>query len=348
MTGAGGPPEGAGRRRTAAVVGCGDVATVHLEAIDALADLELVAVCDTDPQALAAAVAAHDVPGYPDVAAMLAEVRPDVVHVTTPHDQHVPVVLACLEAGVNVLVEKPLAHTVAEAERIVAAAEASGARVGVCLQNRYNTTSQAARAVLDSGELGAVVGASGTVVWTRTPDYYRAKPWRGRWASAGGGVLINQAIHTIDLLQWLVGEVVEVSGHAATRVYGDVIEVEDSAELVLRHAAGARSVFYATLGHVVNRPVTLDIVCERGSLVLSGDLTITYPDGRVEVVTEREAPTTGRTYWGVSHEVLIEDFYARLDDDEPYWISPREALRCLRIVGEVYAQSPVPAPAGTS
>lgn len=333
--------------RTAAVVGLGDVATVHLEAIADLPGIELVAVCDTDPTALAAAADANAVPGFADVTSMLAQVRPDVVHVCTPHDQHTPVVLECIAAGVAVLVEKPLAHSVAEAQRTVAAAEASDVKVGVCLQNRYNITSQTAREVLDSGVLGEVIGATGTVMWTRTPEYYRVKPWRGRWASAGGGLLINQAIHTLDLLQWLLGDVVEVSGHAATRVYGDLIEVEDSAEAVLQHAGGGRSVFFGTLANVVNHPVTLDITCTNGSLSLRGDLTITYPDGRVEVVAEREAPSGGRAYWGVSHQVLIEDFYARLDDDEPYWLGPREALKCLQIVTDIYAQSFPPVDAGT-
>ncbi len=326
-------------KRTAAVVGCGDVSTVHFEAIEDLDDIELVAVCDTDPAAAAAAGERYGVPAFPDHGAMLAQVRPDVVHVCTPHHEHTQVVLDCLAAGVNVLLEKPLAHRLADAERIVAAAAQSSARIGVCLQNRYNLTSQAARRVLDSGELGPVLGASATVMWTRTAGYYQVKPWRGRWETAGGGLLINQAIHTIDLLQWLVGDVTSVDGRATTRMYGDVIEVEDTAEMLLRHADGARSVFYGTLANVVHSPVTLDIFAEHGSLSLRGDLRITYPDGRVEVVTERQAPTSGRTYWGVSHEILIDDFYRRLEDDEPFWITPAEATKSLRIVQDVYAQS---------
>lgn len=324
---------------TAAVIGCGDVATVHLEAIEAIPDIALVAVCDTDPDVLAAAVAAHGVPGFASHTELLATMLPDVVHICTPHDQHVAVALDCLAADVNVLTEKPLAHDVTQAERLVAAAESSSARIGVCYQNRYNATSQAAHTILTSGELGAVLGATATVMWTRTADYYRVKPWRGRWENAGGGLLINQAIHTLDLLAWLVGDVVKVSGHAASRVYGDVCEVEDSAEIVLFHPDGVRSTFYGTLGNVVNAPVTLDITAERGTLSLRGDLTITYADGRVETVQERKAPSGGRTYWGVSHELLIRDFYDRLEDKTPFWISPREAVKSLRIAKDVYAQS---------
>ncbi|OLM18629.1 MULTISPECIES: Gfo/Idh/MocA family oxidoreductase [unclassified Pseudonocardia] len=324
---------------TAAVIGCGDVAPVHLDAIAREAGIELVAVCDTDPVARAATAERHGVPGYADHRTLLARARPDVVHVCTPHDQHVPVALDALDAGVHVLLEKPLAHTVDEAERLVAAAGRGRARVGVCFQNRYNATAQAAHEMLRSGELGAVLGTVATVMWTRTPDYYRAKPWRGRWATAGGGLLINQAIHTIDLVQWLAGDVVEVSGSASTRLYGDLIEVEDTAEMLLSHDGGARSVVVGSLANVVHAPVTIDVTAERGSLSIRGDLTVTRADGTVHTVPERRAALNGRSYWGVSHEHLIRDFYARLGDDEPFWIGPREAMKSLRILTDVYARS---------
>lgn len=334
---------------TAAVIGCGDVSTVHLEAIAALDDIELVAVVDPDPIARSAAADRWGVHSFAATGTMLAHVRPDVAHVCTPHDQHLPVALDLLAAGVHLLTEKPLAHTLEDAQRFAEAAEAaagaSGTRTGVCFQNRYNATSRAARRVLESGELGDVLGATATVLWTRTPDYYRSKPWRGRWDSAGGGLLINQAIHTLDLVQWLLGDVTHVSGHASTRLYGDVIEVEDTAEMLLTHDNGARSLVYGSLANVVHAPVTIDVVAERGSLSIRGDLTVTYADGRVEVVPERRATSEGRSYWGVSHEVLIGDFYRRLSDDEPFWISPREALKPLRILSEVYAQSGISASA---
>ena len=123
---------------TAAVIGSGDVSTVHLEAIEALEDVELVAVCDTDPEALATTVERVGVAGFADHRALLEAVRPDVAHVCTPHHQHAPVTLDLLDAGVHVLVEKPLAHTLDEAERLVEATERARSRVGVCFQNRYN------------------------------------------------------------------------------------------------------------------------------------------------------------------------------------------------------------------
>lgn len=324
---------------TAAVVGCGDVSSVHFEAISALDGIELIAVCDTDEANLAAAVEARGVPGYATVAAMLAEVKPDVVHITTPHHQHVDAAIACLEAGVNVILEKPVAHTTADAERLIVASEASSAKLGICLQNRYNAPVQAAREIIDSGELGKILGATSTVMWTRIPSYYTARPWRGRWDQAGGGLLINQAIHTLDLIQWLVGDVTKATGHVCSRFYSEVSDVEDTAEIALEHEGGARTIFFGTLGSVVNHPVSIDITLERGSLSLRGDLTITREDGSTQVVEERKVPTSGRTYWGFSHQILIEDFYNQLDDPEPFWITAREGSKSLRILKDVYAQS---------
>ncbi len=323
----------------AAVIGCGDVSAVHFDAVAKLDGATLVGVCDSDPQRLAAAVAAYGVPGFADHQGLIDAVAPDVVHICTPHNQHAAVAADCLERGVNVIVEKPLAHTLAEGRRLVEAASAATARIAVCFQNRYNATAQAMHALLSSGELGAIVGASATVMWQREAEYYRSRPWRGTWAGGGGGLMMNQAVHTVDLLQWLVGDVVSVSGNASTRFLGGTIEVEDTAEFVAEHANGARSAFYATLANAFNAPVTLEVVTEKAVLSLRGDLTVTHGDGRVDVVPERTAGSGGRSYWGVSHELLINDFYASLDEAEPFWISPAEAEKSLRIIKELYRQS---------
>jgi predicted dehydrogenase len=268
-----------------------------------------------------------------------------VVHIATPHNTHASIAADCLQRGVNVIVEKPLAHTLEEGLRLVDAARASSAKIAVCFQNRYNATAQAMHKLIHSGELGAVVGASATVIWHRNAEYYRSRPWRGSWEGGGGGLMMNQAIHTVDLLQWLMGDVVSLTGNSSTRVLGGTIAVEDTAEFLAEHANGARSLFYASLANSVNAPITLDIVTEKAALCLRRDLTVTYGDGRVEVTPERErhpeneAPTGGRAYWGLSHELLIKDFYARIGDPAPFWIDPDEAFKSLAIVKELYRQS---------
>jgi predicted dehydrogenase len=321
----------------AAVIGCGTISIVHLAAITSLEGVDLVGVCDTDADRAVAAGRTYGVPWFTDHAELLEAVRPQAVHICTPHHEHVPVAIDSLDAGVAVLLEKPVAATVPEADRLIAAASLRPeVTVGVCLQNRYNTTVQAARALLGTGELGRVLGASATLLWHRDPAYYQARPWRGRVRESGGGVLINQAIHTVDLLQWLLGEVVAVRGHTGRYVLDGVVDVEDTASVVLDHAGGARSVLFATVTNVTDTPVTVEIVTEQTVLLIRGDLTVTYLDGRIETVTERRVDTGGRAYWGASHELLIADFYRTLDQPQPFWIDPEEGSRSLRLVDRIY------------
>jgi UDP-N-acetyl-2-amino-2-deoxyglucuronate dehydrogenase len=320
-----------------AVIGCGTISIVHLEAITSLDGVDLVGVCDTDADRAAEAGRTYGVPWFPNHAELVETVRPEVVHVCTPHDQHVSVAVDCLDAGVSVLLEKPVAHTVTEAERLIrAAGRHPEVKAGVCLQNRYNVATRAARRLLDSGELGAVRGGSATLLWHRDPAYYRARPWRGRVRESGGGVLINQAIHTLDLLQWLLGDVVEVRGYTGRYGLDGVVDVEDTAHVLLDHAGGARSVMFATVTNVTDSPVTIEIVTERAVLVIREDLTISYLDGRTETVAERRVRTAGRAYWGASHDLLIADFYRALDRPEPFWIGPEEGTRSLRLVDRIY------------
>jgi UDP-N-acetyl-2-amino-2-deoxyglucuronate dehydrogenase len=321
-----------------AVIGCGTISVVHLAAITSLDGVDLVGVCDTDADRAAEVGDKYGVPWFTDHAELLATVRPQAVHICTPHNQHVPVAIDSLDAGVAVLVEKPVAHTVGEAERLLAANRAHpGVQVGVCLQNRYNASVQAARTLLGTGELGSVLGGSATLLWHRDPAYYEARPWRGRVRESGGGVLINQAIHTLDLLQWLLGDVVDVRGNTGRYALDGVVDVEDTASVVLDHAGGARSVLFATVTNVTDDPVTLEIVTERAVLLIRGDLTVTYlDDGRTETVAERVVDTGGKAYWGASHDLLIADFYRSLDQPQPFWIDPDEGTRSLRLVDRIY------------
>jgi predicted dehydrogenase len=322
-----------------AVIGCGDISALHLAAIAGQNNATLVAVCDVDQGRLTAAMDAHGVPGFGDHRQLLDEVRPDVVHICTPHNTHAALAIDALDCGVSVVLEKPVAHTRDEATRLVEAAERSDASIGVCFQNRYNAPVQAAAEILAGGAAGAIHGAAATVIWHRSAEYYLDRPWRGRWSTGGGGLLMNQAIHTLDLVQWLMGPVTKVRGSASTRFLDDVIEVEDTADMVLTHENGARSVFYTTLAHVANDPITLEIVAENATLRLSGDLTVTWADGRVETFQERALPTGERAYWGVSHELLIADFYEHLETGSSFWIGPVEARKSLDIIQDVYDQS---------
>lgn len=318
------------------VVGCGDISAIHLAAIGP-AGGRLVAMVDTDPERARDAGERLGVPAFTDVGTALDAVEADVVHVCTPHDQHLAAALPALERGRAVLTEKPLGHTLAEAEQLVEAAERAGTTVGVCFQNRYNATSRGLHEVVTSGELGAVVAATATVAWSRTSAYYDAKAWAGRLQHAGGGALINQSIHTLDLLLWLLGPAERVHGTATQLEPLPGVDVEDTVALALDHVGGVRSAMWATNTNGVNSPVTLDLVCERGTATLRGDLLITPADGEPRVV--REAVATGeRAYWGLSHASLIADFYEHVRGGRPFWIDPRQALASQQVLEQVYAR----------
>ncbi len=321
-----------------AVIGCGDVSSVHFDAIADIVGAELVAVCDSDPTRLDAVSQSRGVPGFTTLTELLEVARPDVVHVCTPHQAHAALAVEALRAGVHVLLEKPLASTRAEGHDVMVAAASSSAKFAVCFQNRYNPTSVRLRAELDSGRWGKVLGARAQVMWTRTAAYYQAKPWRGTWEGSGGGLLMNQAIHTLDLVQWLLGDVADVRGSYSTLLFGDSIEVEDTAEAVLPHVSGIRTNFYATLTHFKDAPVLIEITCEQGVLRLEGDLRAIHADGTMELLAQSDVVRTERNYWGASHVRLINDFYAQLSSNEPFWIGADEAYKSLAIAQAVYGR----------
>ena len=322
-----------------AVIGCGDIASVHFDAILANPDVELVAVCDIDADLASRTAAELGCAAHTDLTVLLADAHPEVVHICTPHHLHAPMAVAVLAADVHVLLEKPLATTVSDGEAVIRAARSSGASIGVCFQNRYNNTSAALRNLLDAGALGRVTGGRASVTWFRDESYYRRRPWRGTWAEGGGGVLINQAIHTLDLLQWYLGDVREVRGFAARLSLPPTVQVEDTAAVQLRHTDGPRSIFYAANGYVDNAPVTLELVGDQGTARLDTDLILTLADGTTDITPASQLGSGEKAYWGASHGLLIDDFYRHVRAGRPFWIDAVEAAKTLRIVTEVYAQS---------
>lgn len=324
---------------TAAVVGCGAISSEHLAAIAANPHVVLVGLSDTDPGRLEVAAAAASCQGYGDYRQMIAEQRPDVVHICTPHHLHSEMAIHCLERNINVLLEKPLATTVDDAAAVVDAADRSSAQVGVCFQNRYNATSRRLREIVDSREFGTVNSAVASVIWSRDAKYYQRREWRGRWATAGGGVLINQAIHTLDLLQWYLGDVHDVRGSASTLLLPEPIEVEDTASVVLTHGDGRRSIFFATNTHTDNEPVTIELRTQKAILRLHTDLAVIHPDGSEEILVEQERRSGEKAYWGASHGRLIDDFYRHVRSGRKFWIDAREARKTLTTITSVYDQS---------
>ena len=220
-----------------AVVGCGAICGNHINGILS-AGQNVCALCDID-ESHALSVAEKfslDPKIYTDYIGMLDTEHPDSVHICTPHYLHAQMCIEALKRNINVLCEKPLCISKQELESIIKAANESSAQLGVCLQNRYEP------AILKLRELAGddPVGALGIVSWKRDEKYYASGDWRGKWATEGGGVMINQAIHTLDLLQWICGMPAYVTAHLSNDSLQGIIEVEDTASALLECENGKK------------------------------------------------------------------------------------------------------------
>ena len=248
-----------------AIIGIGNIAPIHAAAIRGVPGAELVAVATRQEDRGRAFTAEHGGTWYADYRELLAHAQADVVAICTPHDLHAPMTLAAAQAGVHVLCEKPMARNTAECDAMIAACDRAGVTLGVVFQSRYERLSLSLKEALDAGRLGRLLWASANTLWHRTDAYYRSGPWRGTWEHEGGGVLINQAIHAIDLLIWLAGMPVSVT--ARTGTLNHAIEVEDAALALLDYADGRLGLIQATTAAFPGYPERLEFFGSRGSAV---------------------------------------------------------------------------------
>lgn len=253
----------------AAIIGCGVIAPAHVNAIHLDGRAEIRWACDTD-----LAKARSRVPALrhgADYREALADPAVDVVFICTPHADHCTPFTDALAAGKHVICEKPLGTTPDQVRRMVAAAEAGTKRGLMCagiFQHRYNPLAARLHALLRAGDFGAVREARMDFRCTRNKEYYAAGAWRGTWAGEGGALLINQAIHTIDMVNWFCGEPEAVSGRVARRRLGNEIECEDQAEFSVRYKGGAKASFSAINDGVSGWVTDIEVRCERGSFSL--------------------------------------------------------------------------------
>lgn len=326
--------------KKAVIIGCGAIATMHIDGIKKMEDVTLAAVCDIKPDRAQKAAERGECKWYTDYKDMIEQEKPDVVHVCTPHFLHEPMSVYCLERNIHVLQEKPLAANLEQAQNLIETAKNSKACFGVCFQNRYNYATQVLKELLESGKLGTLRGIRAFVTWHRTPPYYTESGWRGKWDTEGGGSLINQSIHTLDLIQWFMDDLTEVYGNAQTTVLHDTIETEDTAHIVIQDKNGVRGILLSTVAFTKDAPVLIEFHTDNAVARIEGDLTVRYHDGKTEIYNEKQAYLSDqKNYWGSSHNRLIRDYYENLDTGKPFWIGAEEASKALRILMEVYRQS---------
>ncbi len=267
------------------LVGAGAISTQHFEAIEALPSTRLVAVASASEARARAAGEAQGVPWTTHPEELIARDDVDVVTICSPSGLHPAQALAALRAGKHVLVEKPVALTVSDADAVVAEARARGLVAAVVSQRRFEPAVRALKAAVDAGQLGQVALVMGEGLYLRPQSYYDSAAWRGT-VTLDGGVLMNQAIHTIDLMRWIGGPAVAVSGQVAT--LGHVMEAEDTAVMAIRFTSGALGSMSATTCVSPEQPVELRVYGDRGHVRLTGATVAEWDVPGVEAPPERD------------------------------------------------------------
>ena len=330
---------------TAAVIGCGRIASVYRQAFLSMGEDVRVAIA-FDKVLSRAEEFASTFPGCAAsaetdpvaVAAMIRRSGAEIVHILLPHFLHRPYAVAALKAGLNVLTEKPIGISLADADEMIRARDESGMQLGVIFQNRFIDGIQRLREMLQSGALGKLQGVYSNLNWYRPDSYYQCD-WKGKWATEGGGVVIDQAIHSIDLVRYVTGlDARQIDGHISRRVRR-TIEVEDEADAAITLTDGTVYAFYATNYYVENSPIRIEFCCEKASALLTFDaVDINWKDGREKqrFLPAEKPRGKGEGYWGVFHETQLRACYDALRQGKPMPWSAEDARKTLQIVLGIY------------
>lgn len=341
-----------------ALIGCGAIAPIHLQAIRQLELASELHVCDINPAAAASVAEFQPTAVHTDWRRMLETVRPDALHICTPHFLHPVMTEAAVDLGIPVLSEKPAGASSAECRPLLEKIERTGATVGICFQNRFNSFVLEARRLLAEGAVGRLKGGTAQVWWSREDAYYKESPWRGRMDTEGVGVLCNQSIHTLDLVLTFFGFPSRVDAISANWTHADCVDGPDTvmARMVFDGAVekgtgtlpnagcllksglagggalpGASVLFSATNSCACNQPTRIDLICENAVLTLEDGLTIHWKDGRTEIHPSI-TPTGEKAYWGSGHLDMIRAFHQAADTHGPVpasWADGVCALACI-------------------
>ncbi len=322
------------------VIGCGRISVRHFLPIKAIEDLELVACCDIKKDRADEAAKTYGIKAYYDYEEMLKQENLDAVHLCLPHYIHSKVAICAFEHGVNVLTEKPMDVDLKSAENAVKVAKDKNLLFGVIFQCRYNNPAQLVKKAVTSGKLGKIISARSVLTWNRSDDYYSSSDWKGTWDKEGGGVVIDQAIHSIDLVNWLVdSEIESVNCSMANRGH-KIVKVEDTAEGLITYKNGTRYGFYCMNNYACDEPIEIRLFCENGKVTFGyHDALISYNDGTQEEAHEDakiKKEDGGKDYWGSWHIRQIRQYYNAVLGKEPLELTGEEALKTHKLIMEIY------------
>ena len=344
------------RVRTA-IIGCGKVGQTHAAALASLERSELVAVCDRTMAGAETFARQFGVQPYTDVATMLRESAVEAVSICTPHPLHADAIEVAAAHGVHALVEKPLAATLADCDRAIAACATAGVRLGVVSQRRFYPPILRMRAAIDAGKIGRPALATVDVLGWRDAAYYASNPWRGTWAGEGGGVLVNQAPHQIDLLLWLMGPVEELFGYW-DNINHPAVEVDDTALAVVRFRGGGLGTILVSNAqnpgvhgriHVHgSNGASIGTQTDFGSMFISGVTTTVDPpvndlwtiEGEADLLPAWQAQDRGTArdvdVMSRYHELQIADFLDAIVEGRPPAVDGDDGRRVVEVFTAIY------------
>lgn len=329
-----------------ALIGCGRIATNHIKAA-INNQLEIAAVCDVQKDHMETLLEKHglqadaSIKRYMDYKTMIKEVQPELVSIATESGIHAEIAIFCINHGVHVIIEKPMAMSMADANEIIRLSEEKKVKVSACHQNRFNIAIQEMRQALEAGRFGKLSHGSIHVRWNRNQNYYTQAPWRGTWAQ-DGGALMNQCIHGIDLLRWTFGgEIEEVYGQTRQQFH-DYLEAEDVGMAVVKFKNGAIATIEGTTNvYPKNLEETLYIFGEKGTVKIGG--TSTNNIDVWDFADETEADTKNKgleeatsNVYGNGHTSLFADVIDAIQTDRKPYVDACAGRDALELVLAIY------------
>lgn len=329
-----------------AVAGCGAISQAHIESILEIPDARLVSVWNRTPERAEETAKRYGCAWTREIEELVNHSDVHVVNVCTASGAHMDVAVAAARAGKHVLIEKPLEVTPERCDTIIRACEEAGVKLGVVFPSRTSARNQEIRESLKAGKFGRLLLASVAVPWYRSQEYYDSGGWRGTWALDGGGALMNQAIHNVDVLQWLTdpvaGPVVEVQAYADCLAH-ERIEVEDTVVAVLRFENGALGSLLAATSLTPGYAVRLQLHGSEGGIVLNGGKIVEWHTRDGESRSEPEQTTASRgpsadpmNISFAGHQRLIEDMMAAIRDDRPPMIDGAQGRKSVALINAIY------------
>lgn len=328
-----------------ALIGCGRISTNHVKAVKNN-HLNFVAACDIVPEHIEDVLAKNEMQGenikrYTDYKKMIQENSLDLVGIATESGLHAEIALYCIDHGINVIIEKPMAMSMEDADEIIRRSEEKGVKVSACHQNRFNIAVQQLRKALEAGRFGKLSHGSIHVRWNRNKNYYDQAPWRGTWAQ-DGGALMNQCIHGIDLLRWMFGDEVEEVYGVTRQQYHDYLEAEDVGMAVVKFKNGAIATIEGTTNvYPQNLEETLYVFGEKGTVKIGGKSTNNidvwdFSDETEEDVQNKGLQEATSNVYGNGHTSLYADMIEAIEKNRKPYVDAYAGRNALEMVLAIY------------